>query len=200
MGKGGILADDMGLGKTMQCAAFLSGALGGGLIKRAIVVAPKTLVSHWESECRACGLGGRTHDYLARGKADGLQTVAKEGGVLLTTYGMVQHNAPALSDALSSFLSASDYDEDDRARWDIVICDEGHKLKNPNMLLRKQFDKIPSQTRIVISGTPIQNNLREFWALFDFTTPGLLGDLTVFKETYEKAIIRGNDKHAHRVR
>ncbi|KAK2079914.1 hypothetical protein QBZ16_002309 [Prototheca wickerhamii] len=171
VGKGGILADDMGLGKTMQCCAYLAGALASGTVSRALVVAPKTLVAHWA--------------------ADGLHAVRARGGVLLTTYGVVQHNAAALAAA----AGPADADE---PRWDLVICDEGHKLKNPDMDLRQQFEKVPARTRIIISGTPIQNNLRELWSLFEFTTPGLLGDRGAFKDAFELDIVRGNDKHATR--
>ena len=191
VGKGGILADDMGLGKTMQCCAFLAGALGSGTVSRALVVAPKTLVAHWAAECAACGV--RAHEFLARASPGGLHAVRARGGVLLTTYGVLQHNAEALAAA----AGPADADE---PRWDLVICDEGHKLKNPDMDLRQQFEKVPARTRVIISGTPIQNNLRELWSLFEFTTPGLLGDRGAFKDAFELDIVRGNDKHATRVR
>lgn len=58
MRRGGILADDMGLGKTMQCAAFLSGLFANALVKRALIVAPKTLLKQWKNELTKCGLGG----------------------------------------------------------------------------------------------------------------------------------------------
>ena len=69
--RGGILADDMGLGKTMQVSAFLSGVLRPrGRVRRALIVAPKTLLEHWAKELRTCGLGGRTHQYFGGSQAD----------------------------------------------------------------------------------------------------------------------------------
>jgi hypothetical protein len=97
--KGGILADDMGLGKTMQCAAFLAAVLRGGLAKRALIVAPKTLLDHWEKELRGCGLRGQVHSFYSTSVVErnhALAAVTKRGGVLLTTYGMVLHNSDSL--------------------------------------------------------------------------------------------------------
>jgi hypothetical protein len=85
----------------MQCAAFLAGALSPGPARRALVVAPKTLLAHWERELAACGLGARTKRFF--GSSDGERRGAlralcsARGGVLLTTYGMVQHNPEALA-------------------------------------------------------------------------------------------------------
>ncbi|KFM22562.1 DNA excision repair protein ERCC-6-like protein [Auxenochlorella protothecoides] len=190
---GGILADDMGLGKTMQCCAFLAGMLESGLLRRALVVAPKTLLAHWKGELQVCGLSQRTHEFVT-GTSPGAQTRALKStaggcGILLTTYGMLQHNAPSLA-------SHPSHDADEGALWDLMILDEGHKLKNPKTELRHKCDYIPARSRVVISGTPIQNNLRELWALFDFTTPDLLGNANSFKDVYEKWILAGNDRSA----
>jgi SNF2 family DNA or RNA helicase len=123
MRKGGILADDMGLGKTMQCSAFLAGALQrsrhgnafapgsssasssrSGAV-RAMIVAPKTLLSHWEKELRVCGMGPRSHCFYGSSegeRAAALRAVTGRGGVLLTTYGMVLHNAAQLRAGLGA--------------------------------------------------------------------------------------------------
>jgi hypothetical protein len=102
--KGGILADDMGLGKTMQCSAFVAGALQSDAARRAVVVAPKTLLAHWEKELAVCGLRGRTFRFFGSNEAErqaALRAVTSaRGGVLLTTYGMVLHNAEALAKGL----------------------------------------------------------------------------------------------------
>lgn len=73
MGRGGILGDDMGLGKTMQCSAFLAGLLTSKLAARAIVIAPKTLLLHWEKELTVCGLGQQTHMFLSSKAVPGLR-------------------------------------------------------------------------------------------------------------------------------
>ncbi|KAI3429485.1 hypothetical protein D9Q98_005576 [Chlorella vulgaris] len=191
LGRGGILADDMGLGKTLQCTAFLAGLIQGRLINRAIVVAPKTLLAQWQKELALCGLQSQAHEYGgSAGERDAaLRSVVRYRGVLLTTYGMVLHNAAALARHVG-------HDPDGGPMWDVMICDEGHKLKNPRMKLREALDAVPVGMRVIISGTPIQNNLTEMWALFNFCAPDVLGDAPDFRDRYEKLITVGSDKHA----
>ncbi|KAK7831062.1 protein chromatin remodeling 24, partial [Quercus suber] len=166
-GKGGILGDDMGLGKTMQICGFLAGLFHSHLIKRAIIVAPKTLLPHWIKEL-------------------------SDKGVLLTTYDIVRNN----SKSLRGDYDFEDEDSEDSVTWDYMILDEGHLIKNPSTQRAKSLLEIPSAHRIIISGTPLQNNLKELWALFNFCCPELLGDKKWFKEKFEYAILRGNEKKA----
>ena len=133
-----------GLGKTMQCAAFLAGLLGSGLARRALIIAPKTLLPHWAKELRVCGLAGLTKEYFGSSVAErnaALRAVAGGGGggygggaagrgVLVTTYGMVQHNAEELTgprDALRGSAAAARGEQE--FCWDVVLLDEGHKIK-----------------------------------------------------------------------
>ncbi|XP_076947396.1 protein CHROMATIN REMODELING 24-like [Bidens hawaiensis] len=191
-GKGGILGDDMGLGKTMQICGFLAGLFHSKLIKRVLVVAPKTLLPHWMKELGVVNLSKMTREYFGactKARQYELQFILQDKGVLLTTYDIVRNNVKALS---------GDYDEteDDDATWDYMILDEGHLIKNPSTQRAKSLLAIPCAHRIIISGTPLQNNLKELWALFNFSCPELLGDKKCFKEKYESAILRGQDKKA----
>ncbi|KAK9292143.1 hypothetical protein L1049_020102 [Liquidambar formosana] len=193
-GKGGILGDDMGLGKTMQICGFLVGLFNSHLIKRVLIVAPKTLLPHWIKELSAVGLSEKTREYFgtcAKARQYELQYILQDKGVLLTTYDIVRNNSKSLC---GDFY----YDErsEDDITWDYMILDEGHLIKNPSTQRAKSLLEIPSAHRIIISGTPIQNNLKELWALFNFCCPELLGDKTWFKDKYESAILRGNDKNA----
>ncbi|KAL0050235.1 hypothetical protein WJX82_006933 [Trebouxia sp. C0006] len=197
MCRGGILGDDMGLGKTMQCSAFLAGMFGSGLMRRAVIIAPKTLLAHWEKELVTCGLGSLLFQYYGSSQADrdySLRRVATQKGILLTTYGMVLHNSDALG--FKRITKQSLWDDDAKLCWDFMILDEGHKVKNPKMQLVQRLQEIPVAVRIIISGTPIQNNLMEMHALFDFACEGLLGDAKTFKLEFEKRITAGNDKNA----
>ncbi|DBA94813.1 TPA: hypothetical protein ACH3X1_002355 [Trebouxia sp. C0004] len=197
MRRGGILGDDMGLGKTMQCSAFLAGMFGSGLMRRAVIIAPKTLLAHWEKELVTCGLGSLLFQYYGSSQADrdnSLRRVATQKGILLTTYGMVLHNSDALG--FKRITKQSLWDDDAKLCWDFMILDEGHKVKNPKMQLVQRLQEIPVAVRIIISGTPIQNNLMEMHALFDFACEGLLGDAKSFKLEFEKRITAGNDKNA----
>ncbi|XP_052190509.1 protein CHROMATIN REMODELING 24 isoform X2 [Diospyros lotus] len=193
--KGGILGDDMGLGKTMQICGFLSGLFHSRLIKRALVVAPKTLIPHWIKELSVVGLSEKTREYFGtciKTRQYELQYVLQDKGVLLTTYDIVRNNVKSLRG--DNYLH-NVRNEDDMT-WDYMILDEGHLIKNPGTQRAKSLLEIPSAHRIIISGTPIQNNLKELWALFNFCYPELLGEKNWFKEKYESAILRGNEKNA----
>ncbi|CAL5324062.1 unnamed protein product [Camellia sinensis] len=194
-GKGGILGDDMGLGKTMQICGFLAGLFHSCLIKRALVVAPKTLLPHWIKELSVVGLSEKTREYFGtcvKARQYELQYILQDKGVLLTTYDIVRNNAKSLR---GDYYFHDERSEDD-ITWDYMILDEGHLIKNPGTQRAKSLLEIPAAHRIVISGTPIQNNLKELWALFNFCCPELLGDKNWFKEKYESAILRGNEKNA----
>lgn len=191
-GKGGILGDDMGLGKTMQMCGFLAGMFHSRLIKRILIVTPKTLIPHWIKELSVVGLSQKTREYFGtctKTRHYELQYVLQDKGVLLTTYDIVRNNTKSLCG--DSYL----YDDNDNT-WDYMILDEGHLIKNPGTQRAKSLLEIPSAHRIIISGTPIQNNLKELWALFNFCCPELLGDKNWFKAKYESPILRGTDKNA----
>ncbi|XP_065618738.1 protein CHROMATIN REMODELING 24 isoform X1 [Quercus suber] len=194
-GKGGILGDDMGLGKTMQICGFLAGLFHSHLIKRAIIVAPKTLLPHWIKELSVVGLSNKIREYYGtcpKARQYELQYVLQDKGVLLTTYDIVRNN----SKSLRGDYDFEDEDSEDSVTWDYMILDEGHLIKNPSTQRAKSLLEIPSAHRIIISGTPLQNNLKELWALFNFCCPELLGDKKWFKEKFEYAILRGNEKKA----
>ncbi|XP_073270595.1 protein CHROMATIN REMODELING 24-like isoform X2 [Primulina huaijiensis] len=195
MGKGGILGDDMGLGKTMQICGFIAGLFHSNLIRRVLVVAPKTLLTHWVSELSVVGLSEKTREYFAtcaKTRHYELQYVLQDKGILLTTYDIVRNNVKALC---GDYHKGYDGEEDE-ATWDYMILDEGHLIKNPSTQRAKSLLQIPCRHRIIISGTPLQNNLKELWALFNFCCPELLGDKNEFKEKYEYFISRGNEKNA----
>ncbi|KAL4204403.1 hypothetical protein AMTRI_Chr01g131870 [Amborella trichopoda] len=193
---GGILGDDMGLGKTMQVAAFLSGLFASSLIKRVLIVSPKTLLQHWIRELSTVGLSGRIREYFGSSTSSRqyeLKYILQVGGILLTTYDIVRNNSKSLK---GDYYQIDNHDEEDESTWDYVILDEGHIIKNPSTQRAKSLLEIPCAHRIIISGTPIQNNLKELWALFNFCCPEILGDKKEFKERYEYAILRGNEKNA----
>ena len=154
----------MGLGKTLQVAAFATGLLRSRAAKRVLVLAPTTLLPHWGKEFVVCGLkeGVNLHKYTGSGsKSDRdatLRAVATRGGVLLTTYGMVTHNSASLGEPESeeaaekvaaasgrgTAVSGQDMPENHRGLlWDWIVCDEGHKLKNPNAQLPQKVRRLP---------------------------------------------------------
>ncbi|XP_054724958.1 DNA excision repair protein ERCC-6-like [Uloborus diversus] len=186
--KGGVLGDDMGLGKTFQVIAFLSGMIDADLIKNVLIIMPVGLLTNWENEFKKWCPGIMVHCFHGSSKKEkerNLSKVQRRGHVLLTSYGMVVSNIPLLTELDGS-----------RFVWDYVILDEGHKIKNPTKTTKAVHD-LPSRNRLVLTGTPIQNNLRELWALYDFAHQStLLGSLKTFKMQYENIITRSREKDA----
>uniref|UniRef100_A0A8C4TKA8 Helicase ATP-binding domain-containing protein n=1 Tax=Erpetoichthys calabaricus TaxID=27687 RepID=A0A8C4TKA8_ERPCA len=156
--KGGILADDMGLGKTVQILTFLSGMFDMDLIKTVLLVVPVSLISNWMEEVRKWtpGMHVKVFHTSSRSLEESLKTIQEKGDVLITTYQMLMNRLEMLSHHRSKDFI-----------WDIVIFDEAHKLKKPSNKTTKAASVIPSKTRILLTGTPVQNNLQEMWALFN---------------------------------
>ncbi|MBN3289415.1 ERC6L protein, partial [Polypterus senegalus] len=186
--KGGILADDMGLGKTVQILSFLSGMFDMDLIKTVLLVVPVSLISNWMEEVRKWtpGMHVKVFHTSSRSLEENLKTIQENGDVLITTYQMLVNRLEMLSHHRSKDFI-----------WDIVIFDEAHKLKKPANKTTKAASVIPSKTRILLTGTPVQNNLQEMWALFSVACQGaILGSYKSFKRLYETPITKGRMKDA----
>ncbi|XP_044954864.1 SNF2 domain-containing protein ENL1-like [Hordeum vulgare subsp. vulgare] len=195
MGTGGILGDDMGLGKTMQVSAFLAGLFHSGLIRRALVVGPRTLLTHWIKELSIVGLSHMICNYYGSNKNirdNELQHAFKEGGILLTTYDIVRINYNLIR---GDFYNDADHEEEEDF-WNYVVLDEAHYIKNPNTQRAQSLFEIPCVRRIAISGTPMQNNLMELWAIFNFCCPEALDGEEEFRTRFQRPITEGNNKNA----
>uniref|UniRef100_A0A3P9HEU3 DNA excision repair protein ERCC-6-like n=1 Tax=Oryzias latipes TaxID=8090 RepID=A0A3P9HEU3_ORYLA len=187
--KGGILADDMGLGKTIQVISFLSGMYDNELIKHTLLIMPTSLITNWIKEFSRWTPGMRVKEFHGASKAErtrSLEKVQRRSGVVITTYNMLLNNWQQLSSYQGKEFC-----------WDYVILDEAHKIKNTSSKTAKSAYAIPSKNRVLLTGTPVQNNLREMWALFDFACQGtLLGTGKTFKTEYENPITRAREKDA----
>jgi len=194
---GAILADDMGLGKTYQVASFVHALFQRKMARRVLIVAPKTLLGAWENEVRTeLGMemavyGGTQRATSKRERLLIMDDIASRGGILMMTYGLVQRDAEVVRTHMS-------HDEDEGPFWDVVVMDEGHTLKNTGNKTRAEIEKVDARMRLLITGTPIQNNLMELHSLFDLVKRGLLGDASEFKDTFERPIKRGTSKDATR--
>lgn len=187
--KGGILADDMGLGKTIQIIAFLSGMFDAKLVRYILLVMPVTLVNNWRQEFAKWAPGIRVklfHGTSKKERSQHLHRIQTAKGVLLTSYQMILANWEQLSSCdQQAFI------------WDYLILDEAHKIKSPLAKTTKALHAIPARNRILLTGTPVQNNLQELWSLFDFACQGsLLGTAKTFKMEYENPITRAREKDA----
>ncbi len=188
-GYGAILADEMGLGKTLQTIALLWTLLKQNpiygeppLIKKAVVVCPATLLSNWRKEFTKW-LGNERIGVLV---ADGTKkltdfTHGKAYSVLVIGYERLR----SVQDELVKGDGV-----------DIVVADEGHRLKTAKNKSAKAITMLGTDRRILLSGTPIQNNLSEFFAMVEMVNPGALGGRYRFKKKYEEPIIRSRQPEA----
>ncbi len=177
-GAGGILADDMGLGKTLQTIAHITTEKAAGRLKLPVlVVAPTSLVGNWKREIsrfapclEALVLHGpKRHERFHR---------IAHSDVVISTYPLVLRDAEVYS----------------RHRFQLQILDEAHTVKNVRSQIHQAVKAIDAELRLCITGTPLENNLEELWALFDFLMPGLLGSQERFRGTFRVPIERMGDE------
>ena len=174
----GLLADDMGLGKTLQTIGHLRYTYGQGqLNKPVLIVVPKSLLHNWENEFKKFSPDLNTFIYHGAHRKKAIEAASYD--ILLTSYHLVANDL--------------DYFEQQYFSW--LILDEAQAIKNPKTRSHQALKNITSDYKLCLSGTPIENNLTELWALFDFLMPGCLGPLSSFKFHFQKPIEQeGNHK------
>ncbi|XP_075682028.1 DNA repair and recombination protein RAD54B isoform X2 [Rhinoderma darwinii] len=185
---GAILADEMGLGKTLQCIALIwtllrQGPYGGKpVFKRSLIVTPGSLVKNWRKEFQKW-LGTERMRVFAVDQDHKVEEFIGSPlySVLIISYEMLLR-------ALEHLQNLS---------FDLIICDEGHRLKNSSIKTTSALSGLSCSRRIILSGTPVQNDLQEFYALIDFVNPGILGSLSTYRKVYEEPIIRSREPSAN---
>ncbi|KAF9178509.1 helicase [Haplosporangium sp. Z 11] len=182
-GQGAILADEMGLGKTLQTIALLWTLIKQSpyygeetcVVKKALVVCPASLILNWEKEFRKWLGNERLRVFAVDSKSTMTDfTLGKVYPVMIIGYEKLR----IVQDELKS------------ANFDIIVCDEGHRLKAANIKTAQAIRSLSTKRRIILSGTPIQNDLGEFFAMIDFVNPGLLDSYSTFKKVFEDPIVR----------
>ncbi|WP_049576537.1 DEAD/DEAH box helicase [Streptomyces sp. SBT349] len=179
LGLGACLADDMGLGKTVTLIALhLHRQSSPATAGPTLVVCPASLLGNWQREIQAFAPGTpvRRHHGPAR-DLEGLGA----GEFVLTTYGTMRLDADRLAAG---------------ADWGLVVADEAQHVKNPFSATARRLRAIPGRARVALTGTPVENNLSELWAILDWSTPGLLGSLGAFRARYADAVEGGADPAA----
>ncbi|XP_008289607.1 DNA excision repair protein ERCC-6 [Stegastes partitus] len=193
---GGILGDEMGLGKTIQVISFLAGLSYSKLRTRGsnyryaglgptVIVCPATVMHQWVKEFHTWWPPFRVavlHETgsFTSNKEKLIPEIALCHGILITSYSAVRN----MQDTLQ------------RYDWHYIILDEGHKIRNPNAGVTTACKQFRTPHRFILSGSPMQNNLKELWSLFDFVFPGKLGTLPVFMEQFSVPITMGGYSNA----
>lgn len=196
---GAIMADEMGLGKTLQCIALMWSLLKQspegkfGVISKCIIACPASLVSNWNNELSKWLGEGAISAFAVDGKlgGDALAVAVKEWAnasgrrvvrpVMIISYEGLRLQTENLKDC---------------GEVGLLLCDEGHKLKNSESITYKALDSINAKRRVVLTGTPVQNNLKEYVSILNFALPALVGSPPEFRKTFGNAITRGRDADA----
>lgn len=176
-GLGGLLADDMGLGKTVQVLAHLAVEKAAGRLDRpCLVVAPTSLMPNWRAEAHSFT------PHLAVLVQHGIDREADRGAlaasdIVLTTYALLARDIELLM----------------AQPWHMVIIDEAQFVKNPATAAAKALRRLNARHRLALTGTPLENHLGELWSLFDFVSPGFLGDAKGFARNWRNPIEKKSD-------
>lgn len=189
---GGILGDDMGLGKTFQVSCFLTGLLRENKIKAILIVCPVSVLRNWYREfenhliphVESINVDMILSETTKKGRSRILESTFKSRNrqIVITSYHLIANMVDAFTNC---------------GRWDYVILDEGHTIKNPQTKISKAMQVLNSNKRLILSGTPIQNNLMEMWCLVDWVTKGnVIGNKQSFIRTYSDPILKGQDPKA----
>ena len=195
-GQGCILADDMGLGKTLQSVCLIYTLLKTSITsnreptaKRIIVVCPCSLVKNWDNEF-VKWLGPGAVKTMALAESD-KKTVAKNLDIFVKTrmFNILIVSYETIRTHISRLIKHKDC-------CDLLVCDEAHRLKNSDNQTSKALASIPVQRRVLLTGTPMQNDLQEFFAMVDFTNPGVLGTQEEFRKNMLHPILRGREPDA----
>ncbi|CAG11924.1 unnamed protein product, partial [Tetraodon nigroviridis] len=200
---GAILADEMGLGKTLQSVALSwtllkQGPYGGRpVVKRVLVVTPGSLVQNW---------GKEFNKWLGRERiqvftVDQVRPAGGEGvrsSFLIRRVGCLQDHRMEhfVSSPLHSVLVISYemllrcLEQVQKVDFGLIVCDEGHRLKNSSIKTSSALNSLSCSRRVILTGTPVQNDLQEFYAIIEFVNPGILGSSTAYRRVYEEPILR----------
>uniref|UniRef100_UPI0034A1E72D DEAD/DEAH box helicase n=1 Tax=Clostridium disporicum TaxID=84024 RepID=UPI0034A1E72D len=162
---GGILADDMGLGKTLQTIAFLSMKKK----EKFLIIVPTSLIFNWRDEFLKFAPSLKVGIVYGDKRDDVLKDYKKFNG-LITTYGILKND-------LDKFIDKE---------FDICIIDEAQNIKNYKSQNAEAVKKIKSRFKLALTGTPIENSLKELWSIFDFVMPGFLYSTKEFESKFSK--------------
>lgn len=192
--RGCIMADEMGLGKTLQCITLMWTLLkqsprGRRTIDKCIIVCPSSLVRNWANEIvKWLGEGVLTPFAVDGGSGNKdlegqlVQWATAHGRnivrpVLIVSYETLRRNVDKLAGT----------------EVGLMLADEGHRLKNGDSLTFTALNSLKCQRRVILLGTPIQNDLLEYFSLLNFANPGYLGTRQEFRKNFENTILRGRD-------
>lgn len=176
---GGCLADDMGLGKTAQVLCMLLHEKEQGTKEPSLIVVPTSLVFNWVNEVKKFAPSLEIYVHHGIDRERGIKSIMKiKADLIITTYGTLRNDAEIFKEK----------------NFHYIVLDESQSIKNPLSKNSKSVFGLKSSHRLVLTGTPIENNTMELWSQFAFLNPGLLGNMEHFKRTFASRIENSKDK------
>lgn len=199
----GIVADEMGLGKTLQAICILASdhyymkqnyfnekSANPPLLS--LVICPPTLIGHWMYEVEKFVDSYHLNPIMYTGPP--LERAKIKLKIQVALEMLTQDIKSNYNLIIASYdLVRNDIDFFNRINWNYCILDEGHVIKNGKTKLAKTIKTLKANHRLILTGTPIQNNVLELWSLFDFLMPGFLGTERQFTARYSKPIFASRD-------
>ncbi|KAI4874280.1 hypothetical protein NFI96_028454 [Prochilodus magdalenae] len=180
-GINGILADEMGLGKTIQCIAHVAMMVEKKVMGPFLVVAPLSTLPNWISEFKRFTpeVSIMLYHGSQKERLDLVKKIRKPQGPM--------HMCPVV---ITSFeIAMIDRKFLQRYQWKYLIVDEGHRIKNLNCRLVRELKALPTDNKLLLTGTPLQNNLAELWSLLNFLLPDVFDDLKSFESWFDISTI-----------
>lgn len=175
---GACLADDMGLGKTLQTITLLLSQAEQG---PSLIVVPSSVIYNWRDEIQKFAPSLRVSLLNKTTQRDKMIDKAEKGEVVITSYGLVHTNSQSVSEK----------------KWNIVVLDEAHVIKNRSSKTSQAVKQIEADFTLLLTGTPVQNHLAEIWNLFDIAVPSLLGSYKHFVSTYVQGAEKNENEAKH---
>ena len=181
LGLNPCLADDMGLGKTMEVIAhLLKEREEAGSVPPTLVIAPTSVLGNWRKEIERF--------------APQLRTLVHQGSTRLKDKRAFVEICQTHDVVLTSFaLARLDEKLLQSQQWHRVVVDEAQNIKNPQAAQTRAILKIAAPHRLALTGTPVENRLRDLWSIFNFLNPGYLGKEAQFRKSFELPIYKDND-------
>jgi len=175
---GGILADDMGLGKTLQLLTLLKGLSPQ---KPAIAVCPRTLIYNWQEEAQKFFSDLSTFVYYGTpDQRDEMRKDFSDYDLIITSYSILSRDIDKINEEEKLFS--------------LAVLDEAQHIKNHKTKRAQAVKDINAETRLALTGTPLENSISELWSIFDFLMPGYLGNYSYFNKNYQLPITKNNNQ------
>ena len=191
-GRGCILADEMGLGKTVQVIAFFEHLRTVQLLPGPfLVIVPLSTLPHWE---HALHEWTNMNVVVMTGSRDNREQIKRWEWFYLDEMGNIKSKQIKFHVLLTSYeVITSEWEDLSKIRWQVVVIDEAHRIKNSKCKMIQCMEMVKGYHRVLLTGTPVQNNTEELWSLLHYIDPANFADLELFSAKY------GNVREASQV-